>query len=257
MKVKPDTVCRIAACDAVSLSLDAECSVAAVRLLPSTAEQQVIELDGSKTFVFPSLRTPEFVRIDWLAASGDSEAACTTYAEVVSRHYFGLDELFAYDGGIDDFDKYPRDQVEAARQAATEVFEQNANRSFVARIGRTKDYGRGGLLHMRHNDIREITTPGYVQVSDCQADRVFSPEPFPRWVEYVYGAETMPAQVSRAVLLLAVYMLRPSNRPLGATGESTDAGYIHFTTAGRDGATDIPEVNAAIEQFGRAGQSVW
>ena len=67
----------------------------------------------------------------------------------------------------------------------------------------------------------------------------------------------MPAEVSRAVLELAAFMLRPSNRPVGATGESSDAGYIHFTTAGRDGATSIPEVNAAIEQFGWGRRCVW
>ena len=81
--------------------------------------------------------------------------------------------------------------------------------------------------------------------------------PFPKWVEYTYGAEEMPAEVSRAVLELAAYTLRPSNRPIGATGESTDAGYIHFTTAGRDGATAIPEVNAAIETFGAGGRLLW
>ena len=67
----------------------------------------------------------------------------------------------------------------------------------------------------------------------------------------------MPEAVSRAVLELAAYMLRPSNRPIGATGESTDAGYIHFTTAGRDGATAIPEVNAAIQQFGAGERFLW
>lgn len=114
------------------------------------------------------------------------------------------------------------------------------------------------MPYLAHNDVCELLTDGYRLVSDCQVERDGSASrPFPVWVEYLYGRDRMPAQVSRAVLELAAYMLRPTNRPIGATGESTDAGYIHFTTAGRDGATDIPEVNAAIEQFGRGVRYVW
>lgn len=175
---------------------------------------------------------------------------------MVSRHYFRLDALKGYGDGQDEFDKLPEETLFQARQAATDVFERNARRSFVARIGRTKDYGRERCVTLEHGDVRELLTEGYELASDCQAVPVAC-FPRPCWVEYVYGYEELPAQVSRAVLELAAYMLRPSNRPIGATGESTDAGFIRFTTAGQDGATDIPEVNAAIEQFGRGANLVW
>ena len=106
---------------------------------------------------------------------------------------------------------------------------------------------------------REVLTPGYLQAGYSLIERDGRcGRTFPCEVEFVYGRDEVPAEVSRAVLELAAYTLRPSNRPVGATGESTDAGgYIHFIAAGRDGATAVPEVNAAIEMFGRGEACVW
>ena len=72
------------------------------------------------------------------------ETTFTSYAEVVSRHYFGLDALRAYGDGQDDFGSMPEEALFMARQAAAEVFERNARRSFVHRIGRTARAGRSG-----------------------------------------------------------------------------------------------------------------
>ena len=254
MLTAPETTTRIANSETVSIALDVDCPLSEVRLVPRFGGEQVLALsDGA--FTFPYVEAPDTVKLEWL--DSNSEKLFTSYAEVVSRHYFKLDELSGYGDGQDDFDQLPDKVLYQARQAATEVFEENAHRAFVHRIGRTKDYGRERLLWLRHNDVYELLTDGYMLVSDCQVepDGTVS-QPFPVWVEYLYGADQMPAQVSRAVLELAAYMLRPTNRPIGATGESTDAGYIHFTTAGKDGATDIPEVNAAIAQFGR-GERVY
>lgn len=258
MKVYPDTTICVANAEAVSLELDVTPEMGSVRLLPRFGDTVVLPLDNG-SFDFPILTAPNSVKVEWLA-SGSSETADAEFemtVEVVSRHYFTLDQLKAYGDDRDDFDDLDDEVLDMARRAATEVFEQASGRSFVKRIGRTKDYGRGDLLVLAHHDIQEVTTSGYAQASDSQLTRKYGCGPFPQWVEYVYGAEYMPAEVSRAVLELAAYTLRPSNRPIGATGESTDAGYIHFTTAGRDGATAIPEVNAAIQQFGAGVHYLW
>lgn len=261
MKMMPNTTIRIANAETVSLGLDVDRSLAAVRLLPRFGDEQTIPLsDGF--FEFPTYSNPNTVTLEWLETSGSKEAVFVSEVSVVSRHYFTLDQLRSLDSAQDGFDDehaYPEEALWMARQAATDVFEEAARRSFVHRIGRTKDYGRGSLVHLDHGDVYELLTPGYVQVSGSKLERsaAGTPQPFPRWIEYLYGADEMPAEVSRAVLDLAAYTLRPSNRPIGATGESTDAGYIHFTTAGRDGATAIPEVNAAIEQFGRGCDYAW
>lgn len=254
MRVMPDTTIRVANAEAASLELGVDAELGEVRLLPKFGDETVLPLDGN-AFDWPILTAPNSVTVEW-RAPGSDDAAFKSTVEVVSRHYFALDQLRGYGDGRDDFDELPEETLWAARQAATDVFEEAAHRSFVLRIGRAKDYGRDGLLAVDH-DIREVLTDGYCEASDAQLARTKPCGPFPKWVEYVYGAGSVPAEVSRAVLELAAYTLRPSNRPIGATGESTDAGYIHFTTAGRDGATAIPEVNAAIEQFGAGVRFVW
>lgn len=255
MLTAPETNTRIANSEAVSLSLDVDSSLSQVRLVPRFGGEQVLPLEDG-AFSFPVMDAPDFVKVEWLDAEGTK--LFSSYVEVVSTHYFRLAALRGYGDGQDDFDQLPEAMLYQARQAATEVFEEAARRTFVHRIGRTKDYGRERMLTLAHNDVYELLTDGYRLISDNQAEPDGTVcQPFPLWVDYLYGCDQMPAQVSRAVLELAAYMLRPTNRPIGATGESTDAGYIHFTTAGRDGATDIPEVNAAIEMFGRGVRHVW
>lgn len=253
MLTAPETITRVANAETVTLGLASDRQPSSVALVPRIGEGRALALVGGR-FEFPAMAAPDLVTVKWLDDRG--ETMFTTYVEVVTRHYFAIDELTGYGDGQDEFGDLPEEVLWQARQAATEVFEEAANRSYVHRVGRTKDYGRIRFIHLRHNDVYELLTEGYRLVSDCQveAGRVGA---VPEWIEYLYGAGSVPAQVSRATLELAAYMLRPTNRPVGATGESTDAGYIHFTTAGRDGATDIPEVNAAIEMFGRGPAYVW
>ena len=255
MLVPPDTTIRLANSEQMTLALNVDDAPSSVRLSPRFGGEQVLALDAG-AFTFPSLQAPNTVVMEWLGDEG--ETLHTSYAEVVSSHYFRLDELRAYGDGQDDFEDMDEEALFMARQAATEVFEQNARRSFVRRIGKTKDYGKHHMFYLDDNDVYELITEHYRLVSDCQAECDWSTsQAFPVWVEYYYGRDSIPAQVSRAVLVLAAYMLRPTNRPIGATGESTGAGYIRFTTAGIDGATDVPEVNAAIEQFGRGVRYLW
>lgn len=252
--VAPDMTVRVANSEVASLKLDVDVSVDGAVVTPRFGDASTLAVDGNAVD-FPLIQAPNTARIDWMKGGAK---AFVTYVEVVSKHYFKLDDLKGYGDEQDDFSEIDDEALFMARQAATEVFEQNAHRSFVHRVGRTKDYGRGAMLQLGHFDVYELLTDGYRLMSDGQAESDGTrPQPFPLFVEYLYGADSMPAQVSRAVLELAAYMLRPSNRPVGATGESTDAGFISFTTAGRDGFTDIPEVNAAIQQFGREVQCVW
>ena len=250
MIAQPDSTARVAWNELAELEVRGA-DAATLRL--RRGGEVALAVDGGKARL-PRIDAPDMGKVEW---SAGGEPLMTSYIEVVPRHYFDLPELSAYGDGQDDFDALPEDALRSARQAATEVFERNANRSFVRRLGRTKDYGNARLVALWHGDVEELLTPGYRLVCGCQCVCDGCGEPYPRWVEYVYGTGDVPVQVSRAVLELAAYMLRPTNRPLGATGESSDAGYIHFTVAGRDGATDIPEVNAAIEQFGRAVCPVW
>lgn len=261
MKIMPDTTIRISNAEAVTLELDVDARLSAARLLPRLGAGLEIKLEGN-AFAFPAFAAPDALTIEWLDASGSNEAAYVSHAEVVSRHYFSLDALRRYGDGQDDFadeDKYPEARLWAARQSAEEAFEQAAHRAFVERIGTTIDYGRDAFINLKHCDVSRLISSGYELASDCQLDRLpnYFGARFPRPIEYVYGLANVPAKVAGAVLALAAYSLRPSNVADRATGESSEAGYIHFTLAGIDGATALPEVNATIDQFGRKGVFVW
>lgn len=261
MKVMPDTTIRIANAEAVSLELDVDTRLGAVRLLPRLGAVREIPLTGN-AFDFPKFTPPDAVKIEWLEASGSDEAVFASSAEVVSRHYFSISDLRDYGDGQDDFEdveKYPDARLWSVRQAAEESFEKAARRSFVRRLGTTRDYGRDMFITLEHCDVERLISKGYALVSDCQVERDLSyfGERFPRDIEYVYGAGDIPSKVSEAVLVLAAYYLRPSNTADRATGESSDAGYIHFTLAGINGATSLPEVNATADQFGRSGAFIW
>lgn len=252
MRAVPGTTLRVASGEPVALLLGEGASSAVLR--PRLGDEAALDVSPDGEVALPLVAAPDVADMEWVSPDGQT---MSSRVEFVSRHYFGLSELSGYGDGQDDFSSVPEDRLWACRQAATEVFERNARRSFVQRVGRAKDWGRG-LVNLPYGDAYEVLTEGYALVSDRQAAPDGSLHtPYPRWVEYLYGLDSVPYQVSRAVLELAAYMLRPSNRPVGATGESTDAGFIRFTTAGQDGPTDIPEVNAAIEQFGRGVQMLW
>ena len=242
------TVYRLAPGDVVApADPHAASSSSGARLSLRLGGERAVALEDGEAAI-PDIATPDEGVIEWVDGSG--EVICRASVEIVAGHYFALDELIAYGDGRDDFDEVPEEGLFMARQVATETFEAAARRSFTRRLGSTRYYG-AGFVELAHNDVREMMTDGMRLVSDCQCVPSGDVSGISE-IEYAYGLDHVPAPVSRAVLTLAAYLMRPTNRPIGATGESTEAGYIHFTTAGRDGATDVPEVNAAITQYGRA-----
>ena len=249
MRLSPgQTVYRIAPGDLVApADPNAASSSSGARLSLRLGGERAIALEDGKAAI-PDIATPDEGVIEW--ADGSGEVICRASVEIVAGHYFALDELVAYGDGRDDFAEMSEEDLFMARQVATETFEANARRSFTRRLGSTAYYG-AEFGELAHNDVREMMTGCMRLVSDCQCVPS-GPVTGVTEIEYVYGLDHVPAPVSRAVLTLAAYILRPTNRPIGATGESTEGGYIHFTTAGRDGATDVPEVNAAIAQYGRS-----
>lgn len=148
MLVAPDSTTRVAASETAVLQLEADAAIDSATLRPRFGGEQGLPVEGNAV-TLPVLKAPDTARIDWKAGG---ETLFTTYIEVVSRHYFRLDALKGYGDGQDDFDQLPEEQLFQARQAATEVFERNARRSFVARIGRTKDYGRERCVTLEHGD---------------------------------------------------------------------------------------------------------
>lgn len=243
MRVKPYSTLRIAYTDSLTLEPDTEAAPDRAALLQGDGVALEYRVEGG-SLKLPKICAPNTVRINWY--EGET-LLFTTFLVVVTRHYFDIAQLRAMDD-MDDFSDKTEEEFWAARQSATEIFEKNARRSFVQQMGTTETF-EGGFVWLDHNDVHDILTPGWVLVSDCQAK---GPEGRAT-IRYRYGFQEVPERVSEAVLALAAYYLRPSATPDRATGESTDAGFIRYTLAGKDGATGLPEVDAAIEQFGRSG----
>jgi hypothetical protein len=193
----------------------------------------------------PEVEAPDIVTCTW---KKDGKELYKSRIVYVSRHYFELADL---GDETDDFSDLSEERLWEARQSATETFELNAHRSFVRQLGETFKFCTG-FVWLKHNDVQTILTDGWQLVSDCQA---VGPVGYAK-IRYVYGLDDVPARVSEAVRTLAEYYLRPQATPARATGEATDAGFIRYTLAGKDGATGLPEVDAAIEQFGRKGAIV-
>lgn len=243
MRVKPYSTLRIAYTDSLTLEPETEAAPDRAALLQGDGVADEHKVEGG-ALKLPRIYAPNTVRINWYQGE---DLLFTTFLVVVTRHYFDIGQLKAMDE-MDDFSHKTEEEFWAARQSATEIFERNARRSFVQQMGTTETF-EGGFVWLNHNDVREVVTPGWELVSDCQAK---GPEGRAT-IRYRYGLSEVPERVSEAVLALAAYYLRPSATPDRATGESTDAGFIRYTLAGKDGATGLPEVDAAIEQFGRAG----
>ena len=252
MKIAPDSHVRVANGEAASFELCADAALTKVILRPgASADAQEITLDGGKLKLPKFDACPAIVKAAWFA-DGSEDAAFQSTFEIVPRHYFAIDRLKSYGDGTDDFSMKSDEELWAARQAATETFELNAKRTFVRRCGCTKVYSPWRYVELDDCDVDCIESPGYARlVSDCQVAVNGRFEGEPCEIKYVYGTGHVPARVSQAVLDLDAYYLRSDVVPSRAVGEATDAGFLRFTIAGRDGATGLPEVDAIIEQFGR------
>jgi hypothetical protein len=74
---------------------------------------------------------------------------------------------------------------------------------------------------------------------------------------YEYGLRAVPAKVRREALVLEQSYLQPSPAQEGrATAMFTDVGAFRLTTAGRDGWTGIPSVDACLTQYSLASKVV-
>jgi hypothetical protein len=70
-------------------------------------------------------------------------------------------------------------------------------------------------------------------------------------VHYVHGYNYPPGAITRAGLILSREYLIKSDIPGRATATTVGDQLFRITVAGRDGVTGLPEVDAAIAQFGR------
>ncbi len=249
MEIKPYSHTVLSAEEAAALVLCAPEALPSVSCSLPDGSVVEIDVDADNTVNLLSLGIPSKCHVHG-TPQGTNAAAFDADVEIIERHYFELDELKGYGDGTDDFSDRTDDELRAKREKATEVFERAAGRSFVRRMGTTAVYAPQGFVPLEHCDVERIIAPDYRLVSDCQAEAIGKPVEGCEIV-YIYGKRMVPEAVKEAVLALAAYYLRASATPDRATGEATEAGFLRYTIAGRDGATGIPEIDAIAEQFGR------
>lgn len=234
------------------------------------------------TFEYTAVTDPNNVPVAWVDVW-----------ELVGDHIFEIAELRTMDRAFTDAVKYPNEALRAVRIAVEEVLESNtaAGVAFVPRGRRVKidgtapDFTRAYSPLLYGNDTRSLMVPDYEvrsvysakidgvaltvgELADIQiADNVLwrkAGVQWPSWpyghsnivLHYEHGYDRAPRAITRAALILAREYLVKSDLPSRATATSIGDQIFRLTIAGRDGVTGIPDVDAAINQFGRKGYGI-
>lgn len=203
------------------------------------------------------------------------DATWTTDIELVGGHLFTVGQMRKPPSGLADPVKFPDDLCEDVRVSVEDTIEQASNVAWVPRGGRCLlvldprpggpvSTPRIGWLTLPHYMVREVysvTVGGVPLTADELAslticdDTLIRSTPWPTGtpiaVHYVHGFGRPPAPISRAALRLVRDVAIDTGLPSRATATSIGDQMYRLTIAGRDGVTGLPEVDAAIAQFGR------
>lgn len=213
-----------------------------------------------------------------------------TDVEVVGGYLFEIADLRAFDRDFANASKYPTEYLRKVRTWVEDVIEgpRAAKVAFVPRgrrvllDGNNPDYTRGYSPLLYGTEYRGLIAPNFelrelyaatvngvdipseqlpaIKLDDNVLWRTAGVQ-WPSWpfgkhnvkLHYVHGFDRAPGAITRAALLLAREYLVQSPLPGRATATSIGDQMFRLTIAGRDGVTGIPDVDAAIDQFGRKG----
>ena len=257
IQATPGTTVRVTPRDAATLALGEAAAGAAVAFAPALGESVTATADEAGQVAVPTFQPPELVSVTW----DEGGVECVAAVEVVQSHYCSLADVLGHGAEGDTPEDHGADEAAAweARAWATEVVERNARRRFVPTIVVQYVMGDGRVEPLDWPDATALTWEPDDATVDPVGDSAvmaFACPCAPVRLTYRAGLASVPAAICAATAALAASRLVPSRIPDRATGESTDAGMLHFTLAGIDGATGIPDVDAAIEQWGRRRAAV-
>lgn len=232
---------------------------------------------GVLTYQIPASAVPHLdaLRAVW-DASDDNGGALRWFsdAEIVGGFMFEIADLRDQDRTFT-LDKYPSPVLREVRSWVEDVIEgpRAANVAFVPRSARITIDGSGThTLPLPNLDVREVyavtvngtawTEAELAQITP--ADGLLFLEWGKIWpggkrnitLHYSHGLDRPPGAITRAGLMLAREYLVKSDVPGRATATSIGDQLFRLTIAGRDGVTGIPDVDAAIDQFGRKTYTV-
>ena len=235
--------------------------------------------------LLPKLDTYTLV---WGGTANGNAAEWRTTLEVCGGYLFEIADLRTFDRAFADTNKYPTALLRKVRTWVEQTLEspRAGNVAFVPRgrrltmSGNSPDLNRGYYPLLYGNDYRELIVPNFfvrslysasinsVALTDTElagvsiVDNVLyrsAGVQWPAWpygknnltFHYTHGYEAAPGAITRAALILAREYLIQSDLPGRATATSIGDQMFRLTIAGRDGVTGIPDVDAAIQQWGR------
>lgn len=216
--------------------------------------------------------------LTWTAAVGGVTTTWVSTVEIVGGYLFEIADLRASDRAFADQGKYPSATLREIRAWVEDVIEgpRAANVAFVPRGNRVTIDGTGRTAIMLPDlEIKSIyaitvgttawTTPQIATLTiDDGVVWLTTSSPIATWTEghrnitihYTHGEDLAPGAITRAALMLAREYLLKTDIPGRATATSIGDQMFRLTIAGRDGVTGLPEVDAAIQQFGRKSYSI-
>lgn len=216
-------------------------------------------------------------RLVWTAVHSSQPIQWMSEVEIVGGYLFEIADLRDQDRTFT-VEKYPSETLREVRSWVEDVIEgpRAANVAFVPRSSRVIVNGSARtalpLPDLNVRDVYAITVDGVAWTS-TQIDTLTvddgvlwlnADSPVSVWpaghrnitLHYTHGHDRAPGAITRAALMLAKEYLVKSDVPGRATATSIGDQLFRLTIAGRDGVTGLPDVDAAIDQFGRKTYSV-
>ena len=210
----------------------------------------------------------DLLTVTWTSTLGERKS----YIEVVGGYLFTVADARAM-SPLADTSKYPTAKIEAVRTLVEEAIEDACGVAFVPRYRRETLSGTGlqdlPLSRARIRSVRSASVDGTALTSTELAELDIHSARYLNWsnywdtgygnviVGYEHGFDYPPARIARAALLLAKRWLVDGPIDDRATSLVTEDGTFSLTTPGIRGAMfDLPEVNAAIEEYSYAGHQV-
>ena len=230
-----------------------------------TYHQHVLTYTPAVTLL-PDLDT---YSVTWTGIVSAAAWSFTDTLELAGGYLFEIADLRAEDRAFENANKYPSETLRKIRTWVEDTIESEraAAVAFVPRSRRiTIDGTDSRMLILPDFNVREvlsITVDGTAWTNLDLAEIVIDDNALHLqsgyWIggdrnveiHYTHGHDLTPGPITRAALMLAREYLIKSDLPGRATATSIGDQMFRLTIAGRDGVTGLPEVDAAISQFGR------
>lgn|GEM_PF-1469402 len=243
---------------------------------------------GSISVSIPVASMPKLdvYHCEWTGTVSGKTASWPSDHELVGGHLCEIAAIRASDSAFADPVRFPTATLRAVRDSVADMLEGDrygrvnfAPRGLRRTInGSGPDFFRGYTPLLYGHEVRKLQLPD-VAVTKLYSCNIFGVDltsdelativvgdsflyrsaMYPPWpfgvqniaLHYVAGYARTPGPISRAATLLCREYLIASPLPSRATATSIGDQMFRVTVAGRDGATGIPDIDSAVEQFGR------